>query len=110
MPMRVTINLLRILQYLLEHDQDTYALEIARATGLSNGALFPALKNLQDAGHLISDLEDIDESLEGRRKRRYFKLTSQGRDFAEEQLRAAPTLPATSKPAQSFGNKGQVTV
>lgn len=94
MGMRITINLLKLLQHLLEQgDQDTYAQEIARATSLSNGALYPMFKHLEDAGLLTSALEDIDERQAGRRKRRYFQLTPQGRTFAQEQLRAAPRLP-----------------
>lgn len=90
---RVTLHILKILQHLLDHpDTEHYGLELARATGIARGALFPALDRLSKAGYLTSALEDIDESAAGRRKRRYFHLTSSGVEFAHQQLKDAPGL------------------
>lgn len=91
---RISLNVLKILQHLLTHlDQPQYALELGRATGISNGALLPALDKLEKGGFLTSGYEDIDESTAGRRKRRYFTLTERGVALARAELTSAPTLP-----------------
>ena len=91
---RMSLTILRILALMYaELDTHHYGLELGRAAALSNGALYPALDRLERAGFLTSALEDIDEKAEGRRKRRYYRLTASGIRFAEEELRAAPGLP-----------------
>lgn len=89
-PIRISYNVLLVLQALYERLDDAhYGLELQKKLGLSNGALYPILDKLERAGYVRSDLEDIDESAAGRRKRRYFTLTADGIPFAQEQLRAA---------------------
>jgi len=91
---RMSLAILKILEVMYANlDQEHYGLELGRTTGLSNGALYPALDRLDRAGFLTSKLEDIDERAEGRRKRRYYKLSATGIALAEEELRKAPTLP-----------------
>lgn len=87
---RMSLNVLKVLQALSQRlDEPYYGLELQRALGLSNGALYPILDKLERAGHVTSYTEDIDESAEGRRRRRYFRLTASGLSFADAQLRAA---------------------
>lgn len=93
---RMSLTILRLLALMYaELDTPHYGLELGRAARLSNGALYPALDRLERAGFLTSELEDIDEKAEGRRKRRYYQLTASGIALAEQELRAAPALPAT---------------
>lgn len=100
---RMSLTILRLLaQMYADLDQPHYGLELGRAASLSNGALYPALDRLERAGFLTSDLEDIDERAEGRRKRRYYRLTASGIDLAEQELRAAPALPAPGRPTLTF--------
>jgi PadR family transcriptional regulator, regulatory protein PadR len=76
---RMTIPTLRVLAALLgdplgEH----YGLELCRAAGLPSGTVYPILARLEGAGWLTSTWEDIDEQAEGRRRRRYYRLTGTG--------------------------------
>ena len=99
MGIRVTLVILRLLRALYEHlDQPHYGLELSKQTGLSNGAMYPALDRLMAYGLVASEKEDIDEASLGRRNRRYFKLTADGIRFAEVELRSAPSLPNLSLP------------
>jgi DNA-binding PadR family transcriptional regulator len=70
---------LKILRALL--DQPTrqhYGLELIKSAGVSSGALYPILARLEENGVVEGEWEEIDESLEGRRKRRYYRLTAKG--------------------------------
>ncbi|GHF61004.1 DNA-binding PadR family transcriptional regulator [Deinococcus metalli] len=86
----MSLNMLMVLRALHQRlDDPYYGLELQRALGISNGALYPILDKLERAGYVMSHTEDIDESAEGRRRRRYFRLTASGIPFAETQLKAA---------------------
>lgn len=76
---RVTLPLLKLLNELL-HDpvRGRYGLDLARGAGLSTGTTYPILARLEAEGWLSSDWESIDPSAEGRRPRRYYKLTGLG--------------------------------
>ena len=63
-----------------------YGLEIAKEAGLPSGSIYPILARLETAGWITSDWEDIDEAAEGRRRRRYYRLTAEGRQKAQEAL------------------------
>lgn len=103
---RMSLTILRLLALMYaELDQAHYGLELGRAANLSNGALYPALDRLERAGYLTSDLEDIDEKTEGRRKRRYYRLTATGIALAEQELRAAPALPSAPGHPLTFTGK-----
>lgn len=82
-----------------------YGLEIARAAGLASGTIYPILARLERQKWVESEWEQIDESAEGRRRRRYYRLTGEGaraagQELAEtaERLRAAgfPISPVAS--------------
>lgn len=89
---RISIHVLRVLQALYQRlDTPFYGLELQRSLDISNGALYPILDKLERAGYVTSQTEDIDESAEGRRRRRYFRLTASGITFAEQQLRTTLT-------------------
>lgn len=97
---RMSLTILRLLALMYaELDEAHYGLELGRTANLSNGALYPALDRLERAGFLTSALEDIDERTEGRRKRRYYRLTATGIALAEQELRAAPSLPTDMGPS-----------
>ncbi len=63
-----------------------YGLELAKAAGLKSGTLYPILARLEAAGWIQGSWERIDPRAEGRRRRRYYKLTSSG-VFAAERVR-----------------------
>ena len=55
-----------------------YGLEIARATGLKGGSLYPILSRLEEAGWVQGEWEGIDPHDEGRPPRRYYAITDAG--------------------------------
>jgi PadR family transcriptional regulator, regulatory protein PadR len=87
---RMTMQVLAILKVLLARPLVArYALELGREAGLQPGTFYPALTRLERAGWLESWMEDIDESAEGRRRRRYYRLTAEGAAKARNALETA---------------------
>jgi PadR family transcriptional regulator len=84
---RMTRNTERVLASLLRDRDPRYGLELSRATGLKSGTLYPILARLEDAGWVVSEWERIDPSSEGRRPRRYYRLTREGRKIAHAAVR-----------------------
>jgi PadR family transcriptional regulator PadR len=84
---RMTLSTLRVLAVLLvDPTAEHYGLEVAHAAELPGGTLYPILARLETAGWLTSHLEDIDEAAEGRRRRRYYRLTDSGAERARQIL------------------------
>jgi DNA-binding PadR family transcriptional regulator len=66
-----------------------YGLDLGVATGLPSGTIYPILARLERIGWAESDWEDADAHIaEGRPRRRYYRLTREGAEFADEALRA----------------------
>ena len=77
--MRMTGSTLAVLDVLAsEPDQERYGLEIAEQAGVATGTLYPILLRLEKEGWAAGTWETIDESQEGRRRRRYYRLTALG--------------------------------
>jgi PadR family transcriptional regulator PadR len=75
----MTIPTLRVLAALLADPLgEHYGLALCRAAGLPRGTVYPILARLEGAGWLVGAWEDIDERAEGRRRRRYYRLTGDG--------------------------------
>jgi PadR family transcriptional regulator PadR len=93
--------------FLEDPDVDRYGYELARMTGLQPGTLYPILARLEGSGWLESRWEDTDPEREGRPRRRYYRLGSDGREQARLVLTArsermhwlAPPLSPIPKPA-----------
>jgi len=84
---RLTIQVQLVLRALLHNPADEmYGLEIAKQAGLPSGTIYPILARLEAAGWLTSGWEDIDESREQRRRRRYYRLTGSGASHARRAL------------------------
>lgn len=87
---RSTLQMQAVLRVLLDDPTgDHYGFEIARAAGLATGTTYPVLARLEDAGWIESEWEDIDEAKEGRRRRRYYRLTGEGARCARVELAKA---------------------
>lgn len=71
----------------------TYGYDLARATGLQSGTLYPILARLHDRGQLIARWEEEHErsSPEGPRRHLY-RLSDEGRELAREVRRVTPTV------------------
>jgi PadR family transcriptional regulator, regulatory protein PadR len=86
--MRISHQTKRVLVAFLDApEEETYGFALSQATGLGAGTLYPVLQRLLAEGWLESRWEDIDQRAEGRRRRRYYKLTSSGRARAEAAVR-----------------------
>jgi PadR family transcriptional regulator PadR len=84
---RITLSTLRVLAVLLADPVgEHYGLELCREAELPGGTLYPILARLERAGWLTSAWEDIDEAAEGRRRRRYYRLTDSGAERARQAL------------------------
>lgn len=92
---KMTLQTLKVLHLLAsEPDEPHYGLEISRAIGLASGTLYPILIRLEGAGWVESEWEDIDPHAEGRRPRRYYRITGEGQAEAREALRPLLETPA----------------
>ena len=78
--------------FLSDPNGQHYGLELAEQAGIPIGSIYPILARLETAGWLASDWEKIDEAKEGRRARRYYRLTTLGHGSASEQLRVTRRL------------------
>lgn len=99
---RVTAQLQRvILLFLRNPSEHYYGLQVAREAGLQRGTLYPILARLEAAGWVTSEWETIDPSVEGRRPRRYYRLTDDGLRHAErirdEAIAALPPAWGTAR-------------
>jgi PadR family transcriptional regulator len=73
-----------------------YGFDIIDITGLPGGTVYPALRRLEDAGHLTSQWEK--ESVaraEPRPARRYYEMTRSGRDALAEAVKRFRLLEQT---------------
>jgi PadR family transcriptional regulator len=77
----------RVLRELLaDPTAEKYGLEICKAAELAPGTVHPILYKFEDLGWLKSWFEEIDPSEEGRPRRRFYRLTPDGAEFAREAL------------------------
>jgi PadR family transcriptional regulator, regulatory protein PadR len=90
-PQRVTLNMLKILRLLLENpDVERYGLELGKAAGVAGNGLYPVLMRLENSGVLTSTWEDTATASEaGRPRRRLYRLTPDGVEYARDVLAEA---------------------
>jgi PadR family transcriptional regulator, regulatory protein PadR len=87
---KMTQTTLAVLREFIEAgDEPRYGRELAKAARISSGTLYPILDRLEEAGWIEGDWEDIDPSVEGRPRRRYYTLTASGSHEAVTALRIA---------------------
>lgn len=73
----LTKKILKI--FLDDPDRQLYGLQLANALHKPYGSVLPLLIKLEKAGWLETDLENIDPTVEGRPKRKYYMITSTGK-------------------------------
>jgi PadR family transcriptional regulator PadR len=90
---RMTIPTQLVLRALLaEPTQEMYGLQICEQAGLPSGTIHPILARLErEHGWLQSHWEDIKPEVEGRPRRRYYRLTEDGAERARTALAHATT-------------------
>lgn len=92
-PVRITMPLRLVLDVVLSQPLEArYGLDLAKATGLKSGSLYPILVRLEDAGWLTSFWEDTTPEEAGRPRRRYYKLSPLGQARATAILRETPPV------------------
>lgn len=97
---RLTLQTLAVLTALLENPtKPVYGLDVSRRAHLPTGSIYPILARLERAGWVESYWEDIDESVEKRRRRRYYRLTGEGARIAQREVDRAVGLLAAPRPA-----------
>ena len=80
---------LRFLSIFLNNQHKTfYASEIGEILGVSYGSVVPLLMRFEKAKWLEFDWEDIDPKIEGRPKRKLFKLSDIGMTKAKQAIRS----------------------
>jgi PadR family transcriptional regulator len=78
-----------------------YGFDIIDVTGLPGGTVYPALRRLEDAGHLNSSWEKASVArAEPRPPRKYYELTRTGRDALAEAIKRYRLLEHT-QPARA---------
>jgi DNA-binding PadR family transcriptional regulator len=87
---RMTLQVQLVLAEMLsEPAEPRYGLDMSTATGLPSGTIYPILARLEGIGWTESGWEDPDAHIaEGRPRRRYYRLTREGAECADEALRA----------------------
>ena len=85
---RMTIPTQLVLQALVEGDE-AYGAQLGAQTHLPSGTVHPILARLEGLDWVVSRWEDVDPTTEGRPARRYYRLTSEGRDQARAALARA---------------------
>ncbi|MGH3916916.1 MAG: PadR family transcriptional regulator [Pseudonocardiaceae bacterium] len=71
---------------LTEPTQEMYGLQIGQAAELPSGTIHPILARLEACGWLTSRWEDVDPVKEGRPRRRYYRLSPDGVEYARNAL------------------------
>ena len=85
--LRLSLQAQAVLAIMLEDvNEEHYGLELAKASRLPTGSIYPILTRLERAGWLTSAWEDIDPKAAGRRQRRYYRLTGKGCIAAQHAL------------------------
>lgn len=86
---RMTYATARVLQALAEGLR--YGFDIAAATGLRGGTVYPILPRLEDEGLVSSSWEDVEIGRrEGRPARKYYRLLEDARPLVDEALERFP--------------------
>ncbi|MYR30688.1 PadR family transcriptional regulator [Nocardiopsis alba] len=77
--MKMTVQVASVLRAFVDDvERRRYGFDLMEETSLKSGTVYPILARLEVAGWLISEREDIDEKSEGRRARRFYRLSPDG--------------------------------
>jgi DNA-binding PadR family transcriptional regulator len=86
-PLQMTTQTLKVLSAMLSDlETEWYGLELSKRSGLKPGTIYPILDRLLKADWLERRWEDIDPSVEGRPRRRLYRLSGVGAPAARHAL------------------------
>jgi PadR family transcriptional regulator PadR len=83
---RLTSQSLRVLKAFLGSAKPLAGIDLMDAARLSSGTLYPILIRLERVGVLESEWEELDPAAVKRPRRRFYRLTREGRRFAKDAL------------------------
>ena len=83
---RQTLSVLSTM--LSDVDAEMYGLKLSKRSGLKPGVIYPMLDRLLKAGWLERRWEDIDPAVQGRPRRRLYRLSGVGASAARQALGA----------------------
>lgn len=88
---RMTLQTLLVLKAMLTDPmRPCFGMELSQETGQPSGTIYPILARLERAGWVESHWESPEDHLrEGRRRRRYYRLTGDGAERARASLASA---------------------
>ena len=70
-----------------------HGFDIAAATGLRGGTVYPILRRLEDEGMTTSQWEDVERSRDsGRPARKYYRLSARAEPFLDDARRRMPLI------------------
>ncbi|WP_240972512.1 PadR family transcriptional regulator [Nonomuraea composti] len=89
--LRMTMPTQAVLRALLAApERERYGLELCELAGLPSGTLYPILARLEQAGWVESRWEEPETHVtEGRPRRRYYRITTDGAEQAREAIAKA---------------------
>ena len=92
-----TLSLVSAIILRTVHDGHAYGFEIMEVTGLPSGTIYPALRRLEQAKLIRSDLEAGAAAESGGPPRRYFRVTAAGKRALEAASNRFPLLASSRK-------------
>jgi PadR family transcriptional regulator, regulatory protein PadR len=100
---RMTTQTLSVLSTMLaDPDADWYGFELSKHSSLKPGTIYPILARLLKVGWLERRWEDIDPAVEGRPRRRLYRLTGVGVPAAHRALEQHLTSLHVSQPVHNL--------
>lgn len=79
---------LQVLSFFLTNERKGFSgAEISSATSIKSGTLYPLLAKFEQRGILESEWENIDPSIVGRPRRRFYTLTALGANAAQHEIK-----------------------
>jgi PadR family transcriptional regulator, regulatory protein PadR len=102
--LKITAQMFAVLSAMLQAPEaEWYGLDLSKRSGLKPGTIYPILNRLMRAGWLERHWEHIDPEVEGRPRRRLYKLTGVGATSARWSLdeHLAALQPDRSAPTPS---------
>lgn len=87
--MRISHQTRLVLSVMLDApSEEVYGFELAQASGLPSGTIYPILRRLEDQGLVSSRWEVLEETDAGRRRRRYYRMTGEGARIARNAVQS----------------------
>jgi PadR family transcriptional regulator PadR len=101
-PRMTTQTLLVLSAMLSDPDTDWYGFELSKRSGLKPGTIYPILDRLLKANWLERRWEEIDPAIEGRPRRRLYRLTGCGATTAQRAVNEHIASLCQPGPTKSF--------